>query len=131
MPATRTLNDIMQFDHVIQVHEDGSITEPPDIWAPELHADLDADGQETGDYTLEGMFHADGTRDRWELLNGYSGQWNYPGPFMHSSEFIGGRMEDDIRSEPGVYVALVVYYLAPNGYPDTEPESWAVARKVD
>lgn len=99
----RTLSDIMDFDHVIEVHEDGTITEPKGIWAPELH-----DGE------LEG--------DEWFLLNGFSGQYRYSGPIMHPSEYIGGGMERYIRETPGVYVALVDY---PSD--DDEPDGWAVA----
>lgn len=109
---TRPLNEIMEFEHVIEVHENGTITARPDIWAPSLHDDeLDTQG--------------------WTLMNGYSGQDRYPGPIMHNSEYIGGRMERDIRETPGVYVAVLSYYT-----PDTEAgeslevdaiEGWAVA----
>lgn len=103
MRAT-TLNDVMEFDHVIQVHDDGSITEPGGIYAPNLVDDeLDS---------------AD-----WRLLNGYSGQYGYSGPIMHNSEYIGGRMEREIRSTPGLYVAVVSYYL--DG--EIDAEGWAVA----
>lgn len=101
------LNAVMEFDHVIRVHEDGSITDEPNTWAPELH-----DGELSA---REG--------DSWTLLNGYSGQSGYAGPIMHASEYIGGGMERDIRETPGVYVALVDY---PSD--DSEPEGWAVAR---
>lgn len=99
-----TLNDVMEIDHVIQVHEDGTITDAPaDVWAPSLN-----DG-EVDD-------------DRWTLMKGYSGQYGYSGPIMHNSEYIGGRMEQDIRETPGFYVALVNTYLD-----DDVLEGWAVA----
>jgi hypothetical protein len=99
----QALNDLMGFDHVIQVHEDGSITEPG-IHAPEL-----ADGH---------IYH-----DKWSFFTGgYSGQYGYSGPIMHPSEYIGGRLEKDIRETPGYFVALV------NSSPDDdEPDGWAVA----
>lgn len=104
-PVTRdNLNQLMEFDHVIRVHEDGTVMEEPNTYAPELH-----DGE------LEG--------NGWTLLDGYSGQYGYSGPIMHDSEYIGGGMADDILSTPGVYVALVDYPLD-----DSEPEGWAVAR---
>jgi len=111
--TTETLNDVMEFDHVIQVHPDGTVTEP-DIYAPELH-----DGE---------------VSPGWSLLNGYSGQYGYSGPIMHPSEFIGGGMARDILAEPGIYVALVAYRTPE----DTDDESgdsgddvdgWAVAQK--
>jgi hypothetical protein len=109
--STPPLNEIMEFDHVVTVHADGTITDGPrEIYAPELF-----------DNQLDS--------DRWELLNGYSGQHGYSGPIMHNSEFIGGRMEDDIRSTPGTYVALVSNY-PPDDDSDGElvSEGWAVAR---
>jgi hypothetical protein len=96
------LNEIMDFDHVIRVHPDGTVTYPADVYAPELDDD---------DTVLGG---------EWELLDGYSGQQGYSGPIMHPSEYIGGGMADDILSRPGLYVALV----SSDG--DTD-HGWAVA----
>ncbi len=107
-----TLNEIMEFDHVIRVHEDGTITDEDDVYGPNLLDDeLDGDG--------------------WELLDGYSAQDRYSGPIMHNSEFIGGYMEDDIRSTPGVYVAIVSYYSPETPDADLDAEGWAVARRKD
>lgn len=109
----QTLNDIMSFDHVIEVQSDGGIIARSDIFAPELH---DGEVQSTN----------------WELLDGYSGQDRYSGPIMHNSEFIGGRMEEDIRSNPGVYVALVCTWLDAEDDDDEDAvEGWAVARLRD
>lgn len=101
MNTTRTLNDVMEFDHVIRVHEDGSISEPSDVFAPEMN-----DGE---------------VYDGWELLTGFTGQYGYSGPMMHASEFVGGGLERHIRETPGLYVALVDY----SG--EDEPDGWAVA----
>lgn len=110
----KTLNEIMEFDHVIRVHADGSIT-TEHRHGPNLHdGELDREG--------------------WTLMNGYSHQDRYPGPIMHSSEFIGGRMETDIRENPGVYVALVAYYtpdeddVEGTGADEMEAEGWVVAK---
>lgn len=118
--ATRTLNDVMEFDHVVRVHSDGAITDVAEdsgrtFWAPDLR-----------DGALE--------TDEWELLDGYSAQDHYSGPIMHASESIGGRMERDILERPGVYVALVAYYSPeedddPDDYEDVG--GWAVARLRD
>lgn len=91
MTTTRSLNDIMEFDHVIEVTEAGDIIDRPDLYAPELW---------DGELNTE----------KWTLLNGYSRQDRYAGPIMHPSEYIGGGMERDIRETPGVYVALVSYH---------------------
>lgn len=104
----RPLTDIMEFDHVIEVHEDGTITDRPDIYAPSLY-----DGElDSGD---------------WFLLNGFSGQDRYAGPIMHPSEYIGGGMERYIRETPGIYVALVSYYTPETEDDDDNVDGWAVA----
>lgn len=109
-----TLNEIMEFDHVIEVHEDGSITDRPDIYAPEL-------------------FNDELLGEGWKLLNGFSGQDRYAGPIMHQSEFIGGGMERFIRESPGVYVALVNYTTDDEGgeYDEPATDSWAVAYRTE
>lgn len=122
----RTLNDLMEFDHVIVVHEDGSITDAPrDIYAPESMFDEDIHPDPVA-------FPAFVNPDGWEFLSGYSGQDRYAGPIMHRSEYIGGGLETAIRETPGTYVAVVV-----NSYPDDDDENgeidadgWAVLRRT-
>ena len=117
-----TLNDIMQLDHVVQVHSDGSVTDHDipnqrELWAPDLrNGELDS-------YT-----------PGWNLISaGYTGQDRYNGPIMHNSEYIGGRLADDILAEPGYYVALPSEYACDESHNcDEECESaitegWAVA----
>jgi hypothetical protein len=112
----RELNEIMEFDHVIEVQADGTIVDRPDLYAPEAYADGGTDPDMTG--------------TDWALLRGYTGQYSYTGPVMHPSEYIGGRMEDDIRSTPGVYVAVVVTDLSiDTESADDNAVGWAVARK--
>jgi hypothetical protein len=113
------LNDIMEFDHVIRVHEDGTVSEPEGFYAPNL---LDSELDDTS----------------WTLFTkGYSGQYNYTGPIMHDSEFIGGDLAADILSNPGVYVAVVANHTCEeHDGPvecdcDTLQEGWAVARFND
>ncbi len=90
-----TLNAAMEIDHVIRVHADGTVTDlVSGIWAPSLY-----------DGDLSQMAGHD-----WRLMDGYSGQYMYAGPVMHPSEYIGGRMADDILSTPGYYVAIVADY---------------------
>ena len=100
------LNDVMEFDHVIRIHADGTITEPRNVYAPNLY-----DG-----HLDQAPWH------RWELLNGFSGQHGYSGPLMHQSEFIGGGMARYILDNPGLYVAIVN-----QNSDDSEPTEWAVA----
>ena len=114
-----TLNDVMEFDHVIQVDEFGTVTDAPGLYAPEVYVICDSDGQ-----MIDGP-HIGG-RGSWEFMDGYSGQDRYSGPIMHASEFIGGRMERDILATPGTYVVVVV--VDPDDLDD--PVGWAVLRRT-
>ena len=117
MMTTRTLNDIMEFDHVIVVHEDGTITDAPrSIYAPEVH-DEEVHPENNRTYV---------NPKGWAFLSGYSLQDHYAGPVMHASELIAGPMEDEIRETPGTYVAVVVY-----SYELDDATGWAVLRKPD
>jgi hypothetical protein len=87
--VSKSLNSRMEFDHVIEVHADGSVTDT-DLYAP-------------------GLYDGEVQSDDWTLMDGYSGQHSYSGPVMHPSEYIGGRLERDILAQPGFYVALVSY----------------------
>jgi hypothetical protein len=103
--TTDNLNDVMEFDRVIEVRADGTVTVRSDLYAPEL---------------FDGELQDDG----WTLMNGYTGQYGYNGPMLHASEHIGGGLARDILATPGLYVALVD---TPDSADDTEPEGWAVA----
>ena len=109
-PADTDLSDIMDFDHVITVHEDGSITDASDLYAPECYWE----GWGERQHIEPGC--------GWVLMNGYSGQDRYPGPIMHPSELIAGLLADDIRENPGHYVAVACYLLD-----DDDVVGWAVA----
>jgi hypothetical protein len=103
---TASLNDKMDFDHVVQVLPGGQVVDANGVYAPSLMDDeLDSRG--------------------WSLLDGYSGQSGYSGPIMHASEFIGGGLERDILSKPGYYVTLANYTSD-----DDEPEGWGIAYKA-
>lgn len=92
------LDGMMELDHVVRVHADGTGTDAePGIYAPELYHD---DNDDYGPLL-----------SNWSLMTGYTGQYSYSGPVMHSSEFIGGRMAEDILAAPGLYVSVVVEVL--------------------
>lgn len=113
--STRTsddLNRVMEFDHVVEVRDDGTIIDRDDLYAPECFCGDDGGKIDFGGDT------------RWTALDGYSGQERYSGPIMHSSEYVGGRLEDDIRSTPGVYVVVIITDLDD----DENPAGWAVLR---
>jgi hypothetical protein len=117
------LNNLMEFDHVIQVHEDGTVTEPSGIWAPSADVDIDDEGQILEEHEKEMI--RDVKSQGWNLLTGYSGQYRYSGPIMHSSEYVGGQLAKDILSQPGYYVTTDVITLGP----DQEIAGWVVAYK--
>lgn len=119
-PCPDALDDAMGFDHIVYVREDGTVTEPRGVPAPELERlAVDEDGQIVAG--AEGAMLASLRRGGWEAMTGYTGQYGYRGPVMHSSEYIGGRMARDILAEPGLYVALVVECE------DDEIAGWLVA----
>lgn len=104
------LNKIMEFDHVITVGADGTVSDgPAGVYAPEVwSADSYAAGREADIEDGQG----------WALMRGYTGQYASAGsPWMHASEYIGGRMARDILETPGLYVAIA----------DLDGDSWAVA----
>lgn len=124
------LNHKMEFDHVVRVHPDGTVTDAEGSHYFELRHVSGA--KPSHDFSA--------SSDGWSLMNGYSGQYSYSGPIMHDSEFIGGGMERDILSTPGLYVALVCEADPDCGrvdcahdddtctdYEDPEPAGWAVA----
>lgn len=98
-----TLNDLMEFDCVVQVNPDGTVVPVLGVDGPEL-------------------FDDELLSDTWTLLDGFSGQYGYSGPLMHQSEYVGGGLETYILSHPGLYVTLVN-----TPADDTEPTEWAIA----
>jgi len=105
------LNYVMEFDHVVAVHADGTVTDDhiPGVHAPEL-------------FHVEGAAHphdVEGMGD-WTLLHGFTGQYSYNGAVLHSSEYIGGGLERHILSNPGLYVACVVEVWEEDRYIDHE-----------
>lgn len=108
------LNAVMETDHVVEVHTDGTVSDAPgNVWAPELC-----------DQELSGA--------GWEFFStGYTGQDSYTGPIMHNSEQLTGRLARDILAQPGYYVALVSDYSCDDECEDDceedHTEGWAVA----
>lgn len=90
MTQTQSLSDIMDFDHLVTVTADGRVRDSDTLVYFEL---------------IDGWLSS--TSPGWTLLNGFSGQYGYSGPLMHSSEQIAGGLERHIRNTPGDYVALV------------------------
>lgn len=116
--APDKLNAVMEFDHVVTVNEDGTVSDgPAGVYAPDL---LD---HEVSDPT------------RWAPFGNYTSQQG-GGWLMHNCESIGGQMARDILAEPGTYVAVVAYWSPDENddHADEEgaiPEGWAVFRLID
>lgn len=110
------LNKLMEFDHPIRVHADGTVSEPKGFYAPNLMDD-EIDSSQWSFFT-----------------DGYSGQSGYSGPIMHNSEFIGGSLARDVLATPGIYVAIVANWSSDDDdSSDTEDtsEGWAIVRLDD
>jgi hypothetical protein len=112
------LNYVMAFDHVVQVHADGTVTDDvPNVraaWAPEMTGD-----SATGIASLDS--------DDWSMV-GWSGQQG-GGHVMHNSEYIGGGLERLILETPGYYVAVYCTWTPEDDADEDEDtvEGWAVA----
>jgi len=89
----------MEFDHVIRVNVDGTVSDSPLDPYFDLHVVEVTEGHWVDEFSIP---------EGWDLLRGYTGQYSYSGPVMHQSEYIGGRMAEHILGTPGDYVALVV-----------------------
>lgn len=112
------LNYVMDFDHVVQVHAGGTVTDGPNgTYAPTFTGD-----SATGNAELDD--------DGWSVMSdGYTGQQG-GGNVMHNSEFIGGRLARDILATPGYYVAVYCTWTPEDDTDEDEDdtvEGWAVA----
>ena len=130
------LNDLMPIDHVVRITEFGTVEDAPhDIYAPEVYVECADDDAGSVLADAEAAMIKSVEDQGWELMTGYTGQWHYYGPIMHVSEYIGGQLEADIRSTPGLYVAVEVGGLysteSQEQEQSDEPIGWVVARKTD
>lgn len=105
------LDDLMEFDHVIYSYGDGANAEVTDINTPYFE----------GEDCLE---------EGWELLQGFTGQYDYNGPAMHPSEYVGGGLARYILENPGYYVTLYWFEYDDDGE-EYDEGLWYVARKVE
>lgn len=87
----------------------------PDLWAPETWLDM----AEPHDLGHDGA---------WEPVHGYSGAHEAgASAVMHPSEFLGGRMAEDVLTAPGTYVVVEVTDFDSG---DEPPVGWALLRHV-
>lgn len=100
--TAETLNRAIEFDCPFEVHDDGTVTSAHGLYAPaDVYWIEDTNG--IGDIEMD--------NSSWYPLYGFSSQYNYPGPVMHPSEYVGGRMAQEMLDNPGVYVVTAVTCL--------------------
>lgn len=129
------LDDATDLDHVIRVQDDGLVLlSVPDVYAPELYLALTADGADPLPGAWEALA-ASVTDQGWATV-GRSGQQG-GGPWMHTSEYVGGGLADEILQTPGTYVAVEIRGLRdcePDGDEsalEDEPIGWAMLCQVE
>lgn len=112
-----SLNDLMEFDHVIEVHKDGTITEPDYRSNPAVNPELN-------DGVLDQMLG-----ESWRLVGNSRQQGG--GQIMHDSEFIGGGLADMILESPGLYVVIACTWACNEDHEhdgcDNIMEGWGLA----
>ena len=64
----------------------------------------------------------------WHAITGFSGQYGYPGPIMHDSEYVGGDMARALfgGGEPREYVMAYCDWLPEDEDGDMECEGWVI-----
>ena len=115
-----TLSVEMEFNHIIYSHGDGTISDVNpyvSLWGPDVYVYEQEDGTWT-EADVEGP---------WSLLTGFTGQYAYVGPQMHSSEYIGGDLARYIQETPGFYIATEVTPLPLDDENYDTPDSWVIA----
>ena len=126
--ARHGLNYVMDFDHVIQVHEDGTVTDVPsagyETWEPEFTGDT-----ATGETTLS--THPC-SASKWQNFGGrYTSQYGV-NDILHNCESVGAGLERDILATPGFYVAVYCTWTPDDDAFDEDEdtvEGWTVAYK--
>jgi len=126
--GVRTLHDIMEWDHIIEVHADGSVSDDLTEWRlanGTLHSDMWV--PELNDGELANYLGA----VPWTLM-GESFQMG-GGHIMHDSEFVGGRLADEILETPGYYVVIESHHSCNEECDESceeGPDGWAVAWRL-
>lgn len=128
----RALSDIMDCGSVIRI-KGGEITQSTDnvwpgpVYAPELMIGTDADGQILVEH--ERHLIQDALREGWTVQTGWSRQYNYSGPIMHPSEYIGGALEEHIRETDGYWTWVAAECWPVDGSDETECAGWLLLHR--
>jgi len=115
------LNAWTEFGSPFRVHPDGTVSHDHDTLAPETLYHVETTDDTPG-------ADVEGLDDGWTLLHGYTGQHGYRGAVMHASEYLGGKLAEDVLAQPGLYVLCTVEVIDDEtGEQHDEPAGWAVA----
>jgi hypothetical protein len=127
----RSLNDIMNFDHVIRVMPDGTVEDgPKGVYAPDLTMGYVDDDAHSITDEHEKDFVSQAKAEGWDILRGWTGQYAYHGICMHPSEYIGGALEEHVLDNPGLWVAITIEQYI-EGQEQSECAGWTLAYKLD
>lgn len=119
------LNDWVEFGSPFRVHADSTVSHAYGESAPETLYHVETTDKTPG-ADVEGLY------DGWSLMHGYTGQHGYSGAVMHTSEYLGGSIADDVLATPGLYVLCPVEVVDDEtGEQHDEPAGWVVAHLLD
>jgi hypothetical protein len=129
-----TLDGTAEWDYPFRIEPGGVYTDGlAGVHEPDVYVDCDADGSMLPQ-AVERLA-ADLRGQGWEPV-GTSGQQG-GGWVMHASEYLGGRLADEVISTPGVYVLVEVRGLytdevdeARAAELDESPIGWTLLRRV-
>lgn len=71
------------------------------------------------------------SRDDWEPVDGWSGQYRYSGPIMHPSEYLGGAMARYVLENPGIYCVTEVIDMEEDPEESSDPIGWILLKKKE
>jgi hypothetical protein len=122
----REIND-QGFDHVFQITRGGVVDGPSGVHAPDVRND------EEKDIEIDQL-----PGDKWSALTGYTWQDHYSGPVMHASEFIGGRLLEDLiemsaeaeaEGKPLLWTVTTAQVDPDEEEEHPEPAGWVILRR--
>lgn len=100
-----------EFDRPFTVNSDGTVTAITSYFVPSVWSDDDSD------IVIDSS--------DWSALSGYTGQHGYSGAVMHSSEYFGGKLYEDVMTTPGTYALVEVRDLED----EDDTAGWCVLRR--
>lgn len=122
------LNAKMEIDHVVYVRQDGTVVDASNMYAPEINCGYSGPFKEAQVLDEHEREMIAGAKDRgWTLQTGWTGQYMYNGPIMHTSERIGRRLTEHIRETPGLWVACSVELYLEDENAESESAGWVLA----